>query len=50
MCQILGQDNWKLFVISSFGMVQCGAVDNPGVFTRVINYIDWIQNITDQEN
>ena len=50
MCQIPGQDNWKLFGISSFGMVQCGAAGNPSVFTRVINYIDWIQNITDQEN
>ena len=48
MCQIPGQDNWKLFGITSWSH-QCGAVDSPGVYTRVINYIDWIQNILDQE-
>ena len=44
MCQIPGQDNWKLFGISSW-QFQCGAVGAPSVFTRVANYIDWIQNI-----
>ena len=49
MCQLPGQDNWKLFGISSIGR-QCAAVGSPAIYTRVINYIDWIQNILDQEN
>ena len=40
MCQLPGQENWKLFGITSWGY-QCGAVGSPGV----INYIDWIQDI-----
>ena len=49
MCQLPGQDNWTLFGITSLGVtllgIQCGAVGSPGVYTRVVNYIDWIQNI-----
>ena len=44
MCQLPGQENWKLFGISSW-TYQCAAVGRPGVYTRVINYIDWIQDI-----
>ena len=49
MCQLPGQDNWKLFGISSWSR-QCAAVGSPGVYTRVVNYLDWIQNILDQED
>ena len=49
MCQIPGQDNWKLFGIFSY-LEQCGAVGSPAVFTRVVNYIDWIQNILNQND
>ena len=49
MCQLPGQNTWKLFGITSWGN-QCGAVGSPGVYTRVISYLDWIQNILDREN
>ena len=49
MCQIPGQDNWKLFGITSWA-IQCGAVHSPTVYTRVVKYIDWIQNILEQED
>ena len=44
MCQLPGQENWKLFGITSGGSL-CSAVGRAGYYTRVINYIDWIQNI-----
>ena len=49
MCHLPMQDNWKLFGIALYAR-ECGAVGNPAVFTQVINYINWIQNITDPEN
>ena len=49
MCQLPGQENWKLFGITSWGF-QCGAVGSPSVYTQVINYIDWIQDILNQQN
>ena len=49
MCQLPGQDNWNLFGISSIGR-QCAAVGSPAIYTPVKKYIDWIQNILDQEN
>ena len=47
MCRLPGQENWKLFGIFSWGR-QCGAVGSPGAYTRVVKYIDWIQNILGQ--
>ena len=44
MCQLPGQETWKLFGISSF-VVQCGGLGFPAVFVRVVNYLDWINNI-----
>ena len=32
VCQFPGQDNWKLFGITSWGY-QCGAVGSLGVYT-----------------
>ena len=49
MCQLPGQDSWTLFGITSWGR-QCAAVGSPGVHTRVVKYIDWIQNILDEED
>ena len=49
MCQIPGQENWKLFGITSWGR-QCGSIGDPGVYVRVANYIDWIQNILKSED
>ena len=43
MCQLPGQENWKLFGITSWGK-QCGLPGYPGVYTRVVNYRDWLQN------
>ena len=50
MCQVSGQDKWKVFGITSWG-IQCGDAGVPvDVYTRVVYYIDWIQNIMDQED
>ena len=49
VCQLPGQDNWKLFGISSW-VRQCGSVGTASVFTRVVTYIDWIQNILNQND
>ena len=48
MCQLPGEENWKLFGISSWAF-QCGSLRSPSVYVRVVNYLDWIQNILDQE-
>ena len=50
MCQLAGQEKWTLFGISSFAR-GCHVVEipKPQGFTRVVNCIDWIQNILDQD-
>ena len=50
MCQLPGQEKWKVFGIGSWVHGGCGNVFFSGVFTRVIHYLGWIQNIMDQEN
>ena len=49
MCQLPGQENWKVFGIASFGR-RCGGVRDPSVFVRVAIYIDWIQNILESDD
>ena len=49
MCQIPGQEKWIMFGITSWAF-QCGIrPDGPSVYVRVVNYLDWIQNILNQE-
>ena len=48
MCRLPGQENWKLFGITAAGW--CGAIGSPAVYTRVVNYLDWIQNVTSQKD
>ena len=43
MCQIPEQEKWTLFGITSWD--RCANLGLPSVFTRVVNYIQWIQNI-----
>ena len=47
MCRLPGQENWKLFGITSWAR-ECAGVGKPAVYTRVVSYIDWIQNILGQ--
>ena len=44
MCRLPGQENWKMFGIVSWGL-RCDAARSPAVYTRVVNYLEWIQNI-----
>ena len=55
MCQLPGQEKWTLFGITSWGRYIafdpfCTVVRYPSAFTRVVNFIPWIQNILDQED
>ncbi|KAJ8951770.1 hypothetical protein NQ314_007644 [Rhamnusium bicolor] len=35
---------YNIVGITSFGKA-CGLSDSPGVYTRVFNYLSWIENI-----
>ena len=47
MCQLPGQQNWKLFGVTSlpFG---CDQSKRFGLYSRVTSYLDWINGIVDQ--
>ena len=47
VCQVPGEKQWKLFGITSWGDA-CGDVGKPGIYTRVLRYLSWIQNILDK--
>ena len=49
MCRLPGEENWKLFGITSWGY-GCADAGSPGVYTRVVHYIDWVQDILDKAN
>ena len=48
VCKLPGQENWKMFGIISWGL-GCTATRSPAVYTRVINYLEWIHNLLNQE-
>ena len=48
VCQVPGEEKWKLFGIPSW-VVNCRVPVAPTVFTRVVNYLDWIQGIMAKE-
>jgi secreted trypsin-like serine protease len=35
-------DPWYLIGVVSFGTKECG-IGRPGVYTKVTNYLDWIE-------
>ena len=43
MCLTQGQENWRLFGITSWG-IECALPKRPGVFTKVTNYLQWIED------
>ena len=46
MCRLPGEENWKLFGITSWSR-EC---NSPGAYTRVVHYLEWIQNILNEED
>ena len=44
VCQLPGQEEWKLFGVTSW-RYHC---PDPTAFVQIVNYIDWIKNILDQ--
>ena len=48
VCRLPGEERWKLFGL--IAEVSCGGTRKPNTFTRVAKYLDWIQNILDQED
>ena len=43
MCEV-GANQWQLVGITSFGE-GCALRNRPGVYTRVTQFVDWIQSI-----
>lgn len=36
---------YTLIGLTSFGHTDCGEPNVPGVYTRIFNYLDWIEKI-----
>lgn len=36
----------ELWGVTSFGNTHCGTKDSPGIYTKVIDYLDWIQEVS----
>ena len=45
MCQG-GEGRWYLTGVASFGQTGCGVPYKYGVYTRVVNHLQWISEIT----
>lgn len=39
-----GHLHWVLYGVVSFGTTPCGLSGNPAVYTKVDQYIDWIES------
>ena len=46
VCQVPGEERWKLFGISTFGYIY-GCHDSPRLYTPVEKHINWIKSILD---
>ena len=45
MCQG-AEDRWYLTGVASFGHTGCGVPNKYGVYTRVVNHVQWISDVT----
>ncbi|XP_075985841.1 uncharacterized protein LOC142982971 [Anticarsia gemmatalis] len=43
------QDTVELWGVTSGGNSRCGTKNSPGVYTKVIDYLDWIQSVIDSD-
>ncbi|XP_062701548.1 CLIP domain-containing serine protease B15-like [Aedes albopictus] len=44
---LIFEDEWPKHILGvfSFGAAECGSKSNPGVFTNVVEYLDWIEDV-----
>ena len=45
MCQRCSSCAWMLAGVTSFGGIPCARPNNPGVYTRVFAYEEWLHGI-----
>lgn len=45
MCRIPGEQQYLLWGITSWGWEPCAAANSPGAYTRVVFYVDWLNNV-----
>jgi len=41
-----GEGRWYLTGVASFGHTGCGVPYKYGVYTRIVNHLDWIAKVT----